>query len=197
MTKIHMKFDVINYKELIKSNTFDTAISQLGSNGHMTEFGFGGDSYYGDDPVSQSILDLIKGPTFNKLQTLTTYDRYTDLQLEQIARARKDTLKSLHVRNQNWGNKTFLFLQQCKSLTSLICNMHDAPFDATHWLPKLDNLSRLQLTIDDDFYSEQNCLNLTKAECLPNLKRIALQSSSTNESDYNPVRKINRTVIFC
>ena len=182
LSKINVTFGIKCYKNLIQTKEFDSAIQELGAYGNITHFDFGVKPH-AENLVNQALLDLIKGPTFQKLKHLTIHDTYNDVQFQEIVMARKDTLENLCVssyfdtRHQDPSQRNVIFLQQCQKLTSLIYYTYfPATTDITVLLPKLQNLCHLDIRVFNDFYIGQSHSNLSKTENMPSLKKIAVYS---------------------
>ena len=100
--------------KLYKNKLFAAAVESLGSGGNLTELDFG---YGFSDVFPEPLLNLLSGPTLNKLQKLTIHNACLDPSvLDQITEARKESLEDLAFEGHGNQLKTFRRPLKCSNL---------------------------------------------------------------------------------
>ena len=187
LTQFRMSIESDNYYKLVADPQFDLALSELGSSGNITVF------YLGycllKRVFSPAKFNLIKGPTFAKLERLTIDDTYSEEMLKEIVLARKDSLQNLAFHSNYTPPISFDFLSQIPNLNflSLLTPLLS--------LKPLSNLKKLKyLAIAKFDHQMAHEASEMEPNSLPKLRSINI-GHNLNCACRRPFR--HDTILFC
>ena len=163
--------------KLYKNKWFAAAVESLGSGGNLTELAFG---YGFSDVFPEPLLNLLSGPTLNKLKKLTLHNACLDPSvLDKITEARKDSLEDLAFEGNGNELKTFRRPLKCSNLKILTIPTR---FDGFEHLPSLTKLTTLNLGwINADHKVE----NVLPANSMPEMLNISLYTLYFQNLDHS------------
>ena len=165
---------------------FRLAFKDLGSKGNLVHYGFG--SQYEPESLP-TVLNIIKGPDFKKLKSLTIYEPFGNSTAKVVC-TRKDTLKELRILSNLEPRRQFStkFLAQLSNLVVLEINQ---VFKGLSVLAKLHKLRHLKLGQIGDTVPNYTL----PPKCLPELTFLELGSIGRFQRKYRYLQGKARTNI--